>query len=165
MSGRPVIRLLFDELLSWRVARALRELGYRASHVGHEGDGAPARGSSDADVLDHARKTNQVVVTSNHDMIMLCAEENESVIWIDPRGRQFRTTEFVPLVFTRVEEWERLLTEAGEPVCIHVLRTKSEVLSLERARHLVVQRMRRLRARKRSHPKKVEPGPLFGESM
>ena len=43
---------------------------------------APARGAGDADVLDHARKTNQVVVTSNHDMILLCAEENESESWL-----------------------------------------------------------------------------------
>lgn len=26
-------------------------------------------------------------MTSNHDMILLCAEEDEPVIWIDPRGR------------------------------------------------------------------------------
>ena len=84
-------------------------------------------------MLTHARRTNQVVVTSNHDMIMLCAEENESVIWIDPRGRQFRRAEFVPLVFGRVEEWQKLLEMAGEPICVHVLRTKTEVLTLGRA--------------------------------
>lgn len=83
-------------------------------------------------------------------MILLCAEENESVIWIDPRGRQLKRTEFVPLVFSRVEEWGELLAESEEAICIHVMRTKSEVLTLERARHLVVQRMRRLQARKRS---------------
>lgn len=142
----------------------MRELGIRASHVGHEGDKAPARGSGDAAVLDHARKTNQVVVTSNHDMILLCAEENESVIWIDPRGRQFKRTEFIPLVFTRIEEWQAMLANATEPICVHVLRTKTEVLALERARHLVVQRMRRLQARKRAQRRKRNVGPTLDEA-
>lgn len=107
----------------------------------------------------HAKRTNQVVVTSNHDMVLLCAEEGESVIWIDPRGRQFRRTEFVALAFGRVEEWQELLAIADSPTCLHVLRTKTEVLTLERAQHLVVQRMRRLSARKRSRARKEAPGP------
>ncbi|MBA2496357.1 MAG: DUF5615 family PIN-like protein [Acidimicrobiia bacterium] len=155
------MRLLFDELLSWRVASALRELGVRASHVGHEGDKAPPRGSDDAVVLEHARTTNQVVVTSNHDMILLCAEENESVIWIDPRGRQLKRTALVPLVFGRVEDWQKLLATADRPICVHVLRTKTEVLTLERARHLLVQRMRRLQARKRAQARKRTSGPTL----
>lgn len=146
------------------MARALRALGVSASHVGHEGDKAPPRGSSDADVLAHAKKTDQVVVTSNHDMILLCAEEHEPVIWIDPRGRQLRRTEFVPLVFGRVEDWQKLLAEAGEPICVHVLRTKTEVLTLERAKHLVLQRMRRLRSRKRPAPRRTPSGPTLPET-
>lgn len=94
-------------------------------------------------------------------MILLCAEENESVIWIDPRGRQFKRTEFVPLIFTRVEDWQALLANATEPICVHVLRTKTEVLTLDRARHLVVQRMRRLQARKRSQARRPPPGPML----
>lgn len=94
-------------------------------------------------------------------MILLCAEENESVIWIDPRGRQFKRTEFVPLVFNRVEDWQALLANATEPICVHVLRTKTEILTLDRARHLVVQRMRRLQARKRSQARRPPPGPTL----
>lgn len=149
------MRLLFDEQLSWRVARALRELGINASHVGHEDDAAPPRGSGDRVVLDHARKTNQIIVTSNHDMILLCAEEGESVIWIDPRGRQLRRAEFVSLAFNRVEEWEHILAAADAPVCVQVLRTKTAVLTLERSRHLVVQRMRRLAARRRGRSRRA----------
>lgn len=115
-------------------------------------------------MLQHARQTNQVVVTSNHDMIMLCAEENESVIWIDPRGRQLTRTAFVPLVFVRVEEWQELLAAADEPICVHALRTKTEVLTLERARHLVVQRMRRLQAWKRAEARMRPSGPMFEET-
>lgn len=112
-------------------------------------------------MLDHARKTNQVIVTSNHDMIMLCAEEDESVIWIDPRGRQLRRTEFVPLVFGRVEEWQEMLAEARDPVCVRTLRTKTEAISVDRARHLAEQRMRRLQARERARSKRSPPGPTL----
>lgn len=48
------------------MASALRELGYNVSYVGHERDGAPARGSSDQTILSYARTTNQVVVTSRN---------------------------------------------------------------------------------------------------
>lgn len=140
------------------MALALRALGINASHVGHDEDGAPPRGSDDAVVLEYARSTNQIVVTSNHDMILLCAEENESVIWIDPRGRQFRRVELVPLVFLSVEEWQRLLAEADGPICVQVMRTRIQVLTLDSARRLVVQRMRRLAARKRARAKKVPGG-------
>lgn len=136
------------------MARALRELDVNASHVGHDGDKAPERGSSDADVVAHAKKTNQVIVTSNHDMVLLCPTEAESVIWIDPRGRQFGRAEMVAVVFGRVEEWQELLAAAADPVCLHVLRTKTEALDLDRASHLVIQRMRRLHARKRSAAKR-----------
>jgi hypothetical protein len=96
-------------------------------------------------------------------MILLCAEENESVIWIDPRGRQMKRTEYVPLVFSRVEEWQRLLADAEAPICVHALRTKTEVLTLGRARHLVIQRMRRLEARKRARAKKRASGPTLDD--
>ena len=94
-------------------------------------------------------------------MILLCAEENESVIWIDPRGRQLRRTEMVSLVFGQVEQWQALLNAEEEAVCVHVLRTKTEVLTLDRARHLVVQRMRRLQARKRAQARKPPSGPTL----
>ena len=58
----PRTPLLFDENLPWRVASALRELEYNASYVGNEQDGAPLRGSSDQEIISHARATNQVVV-------------------------------------------------------------------------------------------------------
>jgi hypothetical protein len=115
-------------------------------------------------VLEHARRTNQIVVTSNHDMIVLCADEEAPVIWIDPRGRQFRRAEFVALVFGRIDEWQRMLADADGPVCLHIMRTKTEVLTLGRARHLVVQRMSRLRARKRSRARKAPQGTTLGDT-
>lgn len=135
----------------------MRVLGYNASYVGHKEDGSPVRGSSDEEVLGHGKATGQVVVTSNHDMILLCAEQQESVIWLDPRGRKIKRDEMVVLVFQAAAEWEALLATATGPVCVRALRTKNEVLSLDRAAHLVQQRMRRIAARKR---RKATPKPL-----
>lgn len=106
-------------------------------------------------------RTNQVIVTSNHDMILICAEAGEPVIWIDPRGRQFRRIELVPLVFGRIEEWQAMLAEADAPICVHVLRTKTEVLTLDRAKHLVLQRMRKLQARRRTQARESSSHPKF----
>lgn len=150
---RPPLRLLFDELLPWRVARALNELGFRTSHVGHEGHGQPPRGSTDEAVLAHATKTNQIVVTSNHDLIMLCAERGESVVWIDPRGQQFRHDELAAVAFAGIATWHRLLQAQSEAACVRVLRTKVEVLPLDRASQVAAARMRALRKRVRQRRK------------
>lgn len=103
--ARPRIRLLFDEDQPPVVARALRELSFNTSHVGSDRDGTPAKGSTDPIVLGHAKSTGQVVVTSNHDMILLCVEQGESVVWIDPRGKQYRRSEMVVLCFRGIEDW------------------------------------------------------------
>ncbi len=134
------------------MASALRELGYNVSYVGHEKDGAPSRGSSDQTILNYARTTNQVVVTSNHDMILLCLEQAQPVIWLDPRGRKITRDEMVILVFRAAREWTEMLESATGPVCIHALRTKNESLSVERAVHLIRQRMKRIAAKKRGVP-------------
>jgi hypothetical protein len=120
------------------VARALRELGFKTSYVGHLKDGAPPKGTPDQQVLAHATTTSQVVVTSNHDMILLCREQAEYVVWIDPRGRQFKVDELVLVAFKGIAEWERLLSTATGPVCIRVLRTKVERLTIEKAAALCI---------------------------
>lgn len=157
----PRSRLLFDENLPWRVARALRELEYRVSHVGNKHDGAPPRGSSDQTIIRHAQTTNQVVVTSNHDMILLCLEQPQPVIWLDPHGRNITWDEMVILVFRAARVWEDMLQEATGPVCIRTLRTKDEALSVEEAVQKVKQRMKRIAVKHGGAPKPKPPGPLF----
>lgn len=153
---RPKLRLLFDELLPWTVAEALNVMGFRTSYVGNDQHGQPKRRSSDAVVLRHAIDTGQVVVTYNHDMIMLCAEQQQSVMWLDPRGRQFRSDEIAALAFGGIAEWQRLLEAHGEPVCLRVLRTKVEVIPLDRAGHLAERRMKAARA-KQAARRRVPP--------
>jgi predicted nuclease of predicted toxin-antitoxin system len=138
------LRLLFDAQLSWRVAAALRFLGVDASHVGHADADAPDSDASDAALLDHAARAGQTVVTASGDLVLLCAEREVPVIWLDPHGRPFTDRELVPLVFGQVEAWDGLLADADGPVCVQVRRTTTEAVTLERARHLVVDRMRRL---------------------
>ena len=121
----------------------------------------PRSGSSDQTILSYARTTNQVVVTSNNDMILLCLEQVQPVIWLDPRGRKITRDEMVVLVFKATREWEGMLQAATGPVCIRALRTKNESLSVERAIHLVQQRMKRIAARKGGRPRPKALGPLF----
>ena len=72
-ADRPTTRLLFDENLPWRVAAALRILEFPVSHIGDDSASPPSpdRGSSDQAVLSHAESANQLIVTSNLDMILL----------------------------------------------------------------------------------------------
>ena len=69
-------------------------------------------------------------MTSNLDMILLCAEREQQVIWIDPRGRQLRRQDLVLLVFGNIDDWSKRLGSATEPVCLRAMRTKTETLDL-----------------------------------
>ena len=160
---RAETRLLFDENLSWRVASALRELEFSVSYVGDKSASpvSPHRGSADEVVLNHAGKANQIIVTSNLDMILLCVERRQAVIWIDPWGRQFRREDLVLLVFRNINDWTERLGGASEPVCVRALRTKSETLELDEAGDRVRNRMSRI-SRKKARARKVQPlGELF----
>lgn len=155
------LRLLFDELLPWRVAAALRILEFDVTWVGHGKTNAPPRGSPDEDVLLYATRTNRKIVTSNHDMILLCNEQQRFTVWIDPWGRPFKREEMVLLVFRSIAKWNELLLEDG-PVCVRALRTKSEVLTLEESTHLVLRRMKRRVVRQMQEKTVPTPiGPLF----
>lgn len=90
-------------------------------------------------------------------MVLLCATEDEPVIWIDPRGRQFRRAELVVVVFRGVDEWDRMFASATQPVCLHVMRTRTDVIDLAQASRLVLRRMRSLQMRKRSAARRSRP--------
>ena len=154
------MKLLFDENLPWRVAEALRVLGFDVSYVGRDEYGSAKRGSPDSVVLAEAQRVNRIVVTSNHDMILLCIEEEESVIWIDPYGRRIKRNEMVVLAFNAIPEWEEMLAGVSGPVVIRTLRTKIELLNLKEAKQLVQKRMRTMEANKarRSTKQKAKQG-------
>ena len=163
-AGRS-LRLLFDENLPWRVASALWELGFHVSYVGDTGDASarpasPHRGSSDEVVLSHATRVNQTIVTSNLDMILLCVEHGQQVIWIDPRGRLFRREDMVLLVFKNINDWAQRLN--ADAVCLRALRTKTHTLELGEAGRLARNRMSRIsqkRARSQQHRRQAELFP------
>lgn len=67
------------------MARALKSLDLNVNWIG--GSKQPPKSTDDEDILGWVRRTNQVVVTTNHDMVVLCAEAGETVIWLDPRDR------------------------------------------------------------------------------
>jgi predicted nuclease of predicted toxin-antitoxin system len=146
LNGRPfvprlAVQLLFDEAVSARVARALAELGFRVSHVG--GPGQPARGCDDATVIAAARRSNQVIVTSNADMVVLCAEEGESVIWLDPRDRDITFEAQTFLFLRQLRDWDREVRNAAGPVCIQAQKTACRVMSLGEAARIARLRGRR----------------------
>lgn len=156
--GYSAMRFLWDEQLSHQVPRALRVLGLNTTHVGNEADGAPARGSSDLDIIDFAAQTKQIIVTSNHDMMLLCAEASQRFVWLDPRGKQLSRVEQTLLVFRQIHRWDSILS-GGSDACVRSMRTKCESISPLEAARLTGQRMRSLQKRHRVK-KKTPLGPL-----
>ena len=154
-----VQRLLFDEQASPFVARALQALRLRVSHVGDANQ--PDRGSDDETVLRHAQATNQVIVTHNHDMIVLCADESASVVWLDPRDKDLSRQAMVVLCFTQVPEWQRLLDEADGPICVVARKTRCEALALDVARKRALERGKRVRRTMRKRHARLPDGGLF----
>ncbi len=137
--------------------RAVRVLGFATTHVGNADDGMPPRGSTDDIVLEFALRTNQIIVTSNHDMMLICADQR--FVWFDPRGRQYSLLEQVLLVFSQIETWEQLLATSPD-MCVRAMRTKCQVIAGSEAARLAEQRMRALRRRQRS--RRARPlGPLL----
>lgn len=145
---RPRIRLLWDENLSSLVPQALRVLGFRTTWVGAADEGVPAQGSSDAVVVEFAKRTNQVIVTSNHDMMTLCDELGQRFVWLDPKGKKLAREAQVLLVFQQIAEWERLLAEQPG-MCIHARRTACKVIASGEAARLAANRMREIHRRTR----------------
>jgi predicted nuclease of predicted toxin-antitoxin system len=136
-------------------------LGIHATHVGHVEDGCPARGSSDETIIEFAHKTNQVIVTSNHDMMLLCAEAGQQFVWLDPRGKHLGGVEQALLVLRQVREWEEILA-SDSIICVRARRTRCESIDPSEAARLAAQRMKSIQKRKRL--KKSTPmGPLIEE--
>ena len=69
------VRLLFDEHLSPKVPQALRIIGFNASHIGDGELGIPPRGTNDQSIVEFAKKTSHVLVTSDHGMMRICADQ------------------------------------------------------------------------------------------
>lgn len=141
--ARPRLRLLIDENLSPRIARALVALGYNVEAVHDAADLGVA--TPDDRILEIAKQRNQVIVTLNLDMVLICIEAEESVIWVDPKRKKGLTyEEMVVRFFEGVPRWERLVK--GGTV-LHALKTKDEVLSFEQAQRRVLARMAKQRRR------------------
>jgi predicted nuclease of predicted toxin-antitoxin system len=149
--------------VSKRVARALRELGFKITWIGANDPGVPTTGSSDETVVDFARQTNQVIVTKNHDMMTLCDEAGQRFVWIDPRGKQLSLPQQVLLVFGQIDQWQEIL-KADSAVCVRALRTGARPIASAEAARLARNRMRRLqrRTRNKTSPRKRSTGAELG---
>jgi predicted nuclease of predicted toxin-antitoxin system len=160
---RAQLSLLFDELLPWRVAEALRILEFRVSYVGLEEGRAPPppRGSLDEDVLAYARRMGQMVVTSDLGMILLCCQAGQSLIWIDPRARQLRRVDTVLLVFKQFHDWQERVEDATGPICLQAMRTTTNTLDLDEAASRARNRKKKISAARKSRKRSPPLGPLL----
>ncbi len=143
---------MIDENLSPRIARALGALGYNVEAVHDAADLGVA--TPDDRILEIAKQRNQVIVTLNLDMVLICIEAEESVIWVDPKRKKGLTyEEMVVRFFEGVPRWERLVK--GGTV-LHALKTKDEVLSFEQAQRRILARIAKQRRRATQRLRKTD---------
>lgn len=147
--NRPRIRLIWDELLGVRVPHALRVLGFNVTWVGADDPGVPPKETKDPEIIAFAKRTNQVIVTSNHDMMTLCDESGQRFVWIDPYGRTLNGEAQVLLVFQQVAKWEQLLSDHPD-MCIIARRSGCKPIASNEAARLAYNRMRALERKRRS---------------
>ncbi len=145
---RPRTRLIWDELLSTLVPQALRVLQFKTTWVGAPDEGVPPKGSTDPAVVDYAQRTNQIIVTSNHDMMTLCDERNQRFVWLDPRGRTLTREAQVLLVFQQVAKWEQILGEDPE-ICVVARRSGCKPIHSSEAARLALNRATSLTRKQR----------------
>ena len=155
--NRPRIRLIWDELLARPVPNALRILGFNVTWVGAGDPGVPPKGSADQAVIEFAKRTGQLIVTSNHHMMTLCDESGQRFVWIDPRGRKLDGDAQVLLVFQQIAKWEPILTEQPE-MCLVARRSGCKPISSGEAARLAYNRMRALDRKKRSTTRRKSSG-------
>jgi predicted nuclease of predicted toxin-antitoxin system len=125
------LRLLFDELMSRKVADALVCLGKSVVRVG--GQGQAAFGSSDVVVARSAKTQRRVLVTFNFDMVIAACDLGIRFVWFDQRGRSPTLLETAYIVLRQWEEWEQLLSDKSVS-CVKAGRHSNEVLDLEVAK-------------------------------
>ena len=160
--AKPHIRLLWDEDLSLLVPKALRVLGFRTTYVGSPDEqGVPSKGTPDSGVVEFAQRTNQIIVTRNHDMMTLCADRGQRFVWLDPRGKRLSREQQVLLVFTQIHDWQQHL--ADDPTCcVLARRTACRPIAPPEAARLAANRIRRIQQRKRRLARTPRPmGELF----
>ncbi len=87
-------------------------------------------------------------MTKNHDMVMLCAEKNVSVVWLDPYRRHLRLDEQAGMAFDGIVQWCELLSAASEAVCVRVLRTRVHVYPVVKGAEMAERRYRAIQKRK-----------------
>ena len=108
------------------------------------------------EVVEHAQRHRQVIVTQNHDMMTLCEELGQRFIWIDPRSRQLHREQQVLLVFSQIRAWDEILTVSPQ-LCVRAMRTKCVGIEPAEAARLARQRMRSLLAGTRRRSRRTTP--------
>lgn len=149
---KATLRLLFDENVSPSVAAALEALGLKTFAVGVPP--APDKGSTDPELIAWAIKRSCVIVTYNHDMMLMAHAQGAQFVWLDHRNRSMSRFEQARLVLSQIEAWQLLLTDHSG-CCVHAGRTFCEALEAADAARRVEQRARERKRRQSTKKSKA----------
>lgn len=110
MTEPAALRLIFDENMSTRVAKAPTLLDLQVSYVGARGH--PPTGSSDEAIAEFARHRGGYIFTQNYDMVMASADAGVGFVWFDNRGRALTLFD-TAVIFRQWPKWEAALATGG----------------------------------------------------
>lgn len=155
------LRVLFDENMSSRVAKALNLLGKDVQRTPAAKAGRQA--TPDAKVARGAKRADRVVFTNNFDMVVAAADEGARLIWFYDR-RQNSPTLFnqARLFFRKWERWEELLADPTVE-CIRVSMSRTTKVSAAAARKQAASLDRRQKAKRRRITAYANQPPLSYE--
>lgn len=131
------LRVVFDEQMSVRVARALAALGKPVTFIGQKGQ--LPKGSLDPEVASFAKVEKRAVFTVNYDMVLAACDQQTRFIWFDKRGREPLMIELASICLSQWPQWEAAMADPGVH-CLKVGRKSLEALSLPEARRRATRR-------------------------
>lgn len=141
VAAKP-LRLMFDENLSPKVAKALHLVDKDVQWAGK--GGRFPKGTPDEVIVEAMAAEGRYMFTKNFDMVMAWADAGGHFIWLDPRHEPTKHDQ-ARLVFTMWDRWERHL-EDDEVECLGVGLSTIHPLTAEAGRDLAAARFEKHQA-------------------
>ena len=152
------LRVLFDENMSGKVARALKLLDKDVVRSPPARNGK--KGRPDSLVARSAKRSKRFVFTNNYDMVVAAVDEGARIIWFYDRKQNSPTRyNTARLFFQKWEYWEQRLSPP-DAYCLRVSMDRTTLITKEAARRQASSLDKKQKSKKKAIVDKVKQGKL-----
>ncbi|MGI8755469.1 MAG: DUF5615 family PIN-like protein [Acidimicrobiales bacterium] len=152
MAGGSKLKVLFDENMSSRVAKALALVGKDVQRTNAAKPGKPA--NPDVVVARRARSTGRVLFTNNFDCVVAAVNEDTRLIWFyDHKNNSPTLFNQAWLFFRKWDDWEERFAKS-DLFCLRVSMGRTTPITKEAAMKqasALDRRSKRQRRRAKAH--------------